>query len=160
MAEISQSFRNKHLSVARGSCNEQSFVLRFSYSQMEVFTTNQRIFSWLCICPLPKNANKSVWFIQILTTGFFVLLEMLSLVASAGFLYDNVRIDVINSLNGLLQLSALGTAACSFIIIFIFRRKINEIFASIQRIYDGECSWNKIEIFNISKIEIFNIGNF
>lgn len=109
---------------------------------MEVLATSQRIFSWFCICPLPRNANY-VRFTQIFFTAFLVLVKILALVASAAFLYENVKINMLNSLNGLLQLSVLGTVTFSLLITLIFRRKFDDIFVSLQEIYDSKFSYVK-----------------
>lgn len=115
-------------------------------TQMEILTINRQIFAWLCICSLTKDSSQKIKFLRILFSVCISLIQILAVGASVAFLYRNLSIDVTNSTYGLLEITAIGSAAYTIISAYFLRNNIDGIFINLQEIYDSEFSIQCIEI--------------
>lgn len=103
---------------------------------MRPLPTNQRMLTWICVCPLESRDSK--WMkpfcvIFALTTFLAVSSCVLS---SVIFFSSNVSKDVEESLYALFQISAFSGVAYMAIVAFYSRKKINAFLETLTAIHD------------------------
>lgn len=96
--------------------------------------TPQNIFILFCVWPVDEVGWKKV------ACGIFatanVLTNLVGLLASAASFLKYVSIDLEESLYGLFTIFGYAIAMYAALVVFIYRRKICNIFEKLSKIYD------------------------
>ncbi|XP_055309198.1 uncharacterized protein LOC129573051, partial [Sitodiplosis mosellana] len=121
------------------------------------FELNQQIFAWLCIYP----ATSSLWVkrFNVSVTVVVLITELLAEIASALFIYEFVGSDFENCLYALFQVAALFSVIYMWLIAFILRETIYDIFTKFQQIYDSSNYFSDITDENTSLAVYLNEAN-
>lgn len=105
---------------------------------MKPLVTNQKVLTWICICPVDKNATKFEKSARIGITSLIVITLFCGFIASVVFFVKFVSIDLEKSLYTVFQIVGTLLILYSFIVLYLFRNEINAIFEHLTEIYD-EC---------------------
>ena len=96
--------------------------------------THQRVWKWLCVLPVEKDARNCKKYNAIFT--LFVLMAHLAvIITSIAFVNRYVWIDLKDSLHALLHLTAFMGMTYVLVMAIILRTKIVNIFEELTEIY-------------------------
>lgn len=137
LEKLRQNERLNHLNTIfvsnLNSKKKNIFIVCF---EMGPLATNQRVLTWLCICPFDQDA--SIWkksFFIILTLFLFTF-EVSSWVSSIIFFVTNVSVDLENCLYAVFQIAATSGLIYMWMVAFISRKRINQFLGTLANIYD------------------------
>lgn len=117
--------------------NQNDWILSETiFNEMKALELNRHIFAWLCICPVTDTTNRIMVCYRAKLSGCMILIECVAGVVSALFIYKNVSIDLVNCLYATFQVAALFGVIYMWVIAFVLRNKIIEIFSELQQIHD------------------------
>lgn len=111
---------------------------------MKSLATNQKVLTWLCICPFDRDtSNWKKSFFAILTFFLFAL-EFTASIAGIVFVVNNVSIDLESSLFAVYHIAAHCGLSYMFFVAFILRKGINRFLGTLEAIFE-ERKLNRIE---------------
>lgn len=102
---------------------------------MKPLVTNNRVLTWLCVCPADDSISPREKLSYILLTVTTFLIATFILFGSIAYLSTVIRIDLEKSLTSLAQISALSIVTYIFVAMFLLRNKISAIFTKLSEIY-------------------------
>lgn len=105
-------------------------------SEMNPLATNQRVLTWLCICPFDRDTR--IWqktLCVILTLFLFTFIFSL-LVSSIVFFVQNVSIDFESCLYAVFQIAGISGLIDEWSVAFILRKRVHLLFGSLAKIYE------------------------
>lgn len=103
---------------------------------MKPLVTTKKFLTWLCICPLDENSNKSKKLFCIAFSVIFIGNQVVAFAGSLTFFLKYVSIDLEVCLYALFQLAAEVGVMYMIIVAFIHRFKIAALFENLSKIYD------------------------
>lgn len=105
------------------------------HREMKPLATNRRALTCLCICPFDQNT--SIWqkVLFVATTWFLFASEFSFLVSSIFFFVKNVSVDLEAGLFAIPQISGSFGVVYLWVVVYIFRKKIDQFLETLDEIY-------------------------
>lgn len=102
---------------------------------MNPLQTNQRVFTWLSVCPVAETASK--WErISVIVFAWSVFAANLSAVASSfAFFMKYAAVDLEECLYALMQIALSSNMSYALFMAIISRQNINGIFQKLAKLY-------------------------
>lgn len=102
---------------------------------MRPLETNRRVLIWLCLCFELETLSKFKKSLSILLTSIVMASIIGALISSALYLWKFILIDLQGSVYALYQTAGFFSILYAFVVMFISRQKIHDIFCNLERIY-------------------------
>lgn len=102
---------------------------------MRPLVTNQRVLTWLCVCPPDESTKKWQKRTYICFSVIISLANLTGLAASLAYFYKFLSIDLEKTLCTMSQVGALISTVYAGIYIFISRHQITALFENLSEIY-------------------------
>lgn len=103
---------------------------------MKPLLTNQKVLTWLCICPADETTRKWQKFIYIGISFAIIAMKMSVVVSSMIFLLKNLSSDLNAALFAFLQIVGMSGMIYTFITGLLIRLKIRDSIQSLVEIYE------------------------
>lgn len=134
-------------SAFKSTRKQHNFFLNFTMNKMKPLATNQRVLTWLCVCPFDLNTNLCQKAFYIISTALLFASEVGAFVSSIIFFVENISNDLEGSLYAVFQFVAFTGLIYMSIMAFILRDRINMFLESLATIYQESKQTNKICAF-------------
>lgn len=136
--------------------NLQDLCVFFCFwHKMEPLDLNKRVFQCLNIYPVAKQLMNSTKYLHPLIAIGMIIIECAALMASILFIFFYLKSDIEKCLYALFQVAALFSVIYMWIVGYILRNTMVEIFTKFQKIYDSSIRWQSIE-FLLLQFELQN----
>lgn len=112
--------------------------------QIKPLATNQRVLTWICVCPVESTTSKNTKLLCIMFTITLYLIILIAFASSFVFFIENISIDMEKSFYALLQLIVFTGQAYVLMSIFISRHKITAFIKTLSDIYETSMNINNI----------------
>lgn len=111
---------------------------------MKPLMTNQRVFRWLCICPVDENDGKNYKIFYILWSVLSVICAAFGFVASSIFFLNYLSTDLKESIYAILPITSTLNFLYMIINAVFIGHKINAIFKRLAEIFE-KCKYFQLE---------------
>lgn len=105
--------------------------------QIKPLTTNARVLTWICICPVEANTSKKRKLTYIIFTFTLFLTVLTTFISSYVFFKENFSNDIEKSFYALLQLIVYLGLTYVILSIFLSRHKITAFLKTLSDIYEA-----------------------
>lgn len=120
---------------------------------MKPLVTNQRVLSWLCVCPVDKNTNKWQKLVYKIFTISLAILMMGIFVSSSMFFWKFMAVDVEEALYAVYQV--MGSTCLlyiMFIVVCFSRSKLNVTFSKLSDIYKASKKFLDLKCLTLQEL--------
>lgn len=104
--------------------------------KMKPLATNQRLLTWLYLCPATELSDKKTKFARIARILLILSSNLIVIASSVTFVVKFSSIDLAGCLYSLSQLTFCASVTYAIITTFFLRHKLSHLFKSISNIHD------------------------
>lgn len=103
---------------------------------MNPLVTNQRVFSWFCVCPVDENTGILWRILYVLNILISIVIELSDFIASFKFIIENFTTNLEASLYAVTQVAGSSGLLYMIASAIVLRKKITALFYSLSKIFD------------------------
>lgn len=105
---------------------------------MRPLNLNYQLWWWLCVCPPQDKEKESFWikFRNIFFSLVIIASLIIMFISGAIFFRDHFFVNLEIALYSLLHTLSTSTQFYSFVVAYILRKKVTEIFSIYQEIFN------------------------
>lgn len=104
---------------------------------MKAFLRNQKMFTWLSVCPVAEGTDRRMKVIQKVFSITAGIILLFALIFNASFVIKYARTDLASALHALYQVASETSVLYTFIAAYISRQRIVDVFNKYQQIFDA-----------------------
>lgn len=103
---------------------------------MNLFKTNRKIFTLLCICPMLQDANLKMIIKNISFVAVLLIVSLISVCASSAYIMKHGSVEIEGTLYAVFQLAALFVGLNNMIGGIVHRHKMQNLLDGFQNTFE------------------------